>query len=813
MKILFYAINGIGLGHLNKMILTAKEVRSLRPDWSILFITNSDFTELLAKEKFQYIKLPLNDKDLVVSPLQKMIPLEDYNFFIMRALDFYKPQVIVYDAAFPSDMVRYAAQNGIGNVFVMRKDKEEKFLKMLDSQILDSFDYACLPYSKEEFAELGTSKKILRLIKRKKIELIGPLVRKSEKPAKKDGKFRILVSAGAGGWHDTKNFLQSAYGACCEIIKKGKDIECRIITGPYYDGSLTSSSSNIIVEKFSHEFSDILHNSTFIISQSGYNICNEIIEAKVPAILYPGFRLQEDTLGRAKRLERNGVAIRVKNPSEIMDAALSLYSNRKQLERMKANFRRITLKDGNKKLAGRIVGIAEEMIIADLRSNVRIPKNRKFNSIIFKGNTINEKAFGLIKLAKSRGFRIIQLHSNCNRLSSREFVRKLIDSGVNSFMIDFYSTNQKWHNSLIRIKNNFNNMIEAIGILDDEKAHLVANCTVTEKNYAHLYETVRKILALGIFQIQITIKSERDLGLGDAMIKLRKLRSMPKYLSRIVYFASTDNSPESVNLKKYYREMLNQNAIMIGNLIEKKKKLIEENKLREIFEEFDRKLNHYKGRFTQEYSASNSIEERISEADSKLNKTLRQKKGLWLYLKKHKSQIRRLANEKNAIMEKHKKLASKLKRLRPGINITKKKAASKTAGKYSHLISRQFRLEQLYDRFVKIPLSKIDASIELLEKSFEEKLKLAGILSSIRNMERKKEILKEDLRSHQNTKIKWLKRSIADIINEKEDLMKKSSVHKKFLAIDKKIEAYEKISSLLRSRLAPLEKSRIGEQK
>jgi len=80
MKILFYAINGIGLGHLNKTILVAKEVRKLRPDWQIMFLTNSKFTEVLDAEKFSCIVLPFNESNLLFKPHEKnYISYTDYN--------------------------------------------------------------------------------------------------------------------------------------------------------------------------------------------------------------------------------------------------------------------------------------------------------------------------------------------------------------------------------------------------------------------------------------------------------------------------------------------------------------------------------------------------------------------------------------------------------------------------------------------------------------------------------------------------------------------------------------------------------------
>ena len=58
MKILFHAVNGIGMGHLNRLLLIGKAIKSINSTVEINFITESKFTKPLYESKFEYTKLP-----------------------------------------------------------------------------------------------------------------------------------------------------------------------------------------------------------------------------------------------------------------------------------------------------------------------------------------------------------------------------------------------------------------------------------------------------------------------------------------------------------------------------------------------------------------------------------------------------------------------------------------------------------------------------------------------------------------------------------------------------------------------------------
>ena len=57
-RLLFYAVNGLGLGHVTRLLAIARAVRSLAPDSQILFLTTSEADWVIYREGFAAVKIP-----------------------------------------------------------------------------------------------------------------------------------------------------------------------------------------------------------------------------------------------------------------------------------------------------------------------------------------------------------------------------------------------------------------------------------------------------------------------------------------------------------------------------------------------------------------------------------------------------------------------------------------------------------------------------------------------------------------------------------------------------------------------------------
>ena len=65
MKILIHAINGVGLGHIIRTLEIAKALIKLRKDAEVIFVTNSQFPQIISDNGFKYYQLKLNTKQVL----------------------------------------------------------------------------------------------------------------------------------------------------------------------------------------------------------------------------------------------------------------------------------------------------------------------------------------------------------------------------------------------------------------------------------------------------------------------------------------------------------------------------------------------------------------------------------------------------------------------------------------------------------------------------------------------------------------------------------------------------------------------------
>lgn len=121
--------------------------------------------------------------------------------------------------------------------------------------------------------------------------------------------FDIIVSAGGGAVGAT--LVQAAIDAAALL----PDITswC-VITGPNlpsreFTAFSNQASANVSVERFRHDFPDLLCAAKLSISQAGYNTVNDILQAKCRALLVP-YSAQGETeqADRAGMLQRLGLA-------------------------------------------------------------------------------------------------------------------------------------------------------------------------------------------------------------------------------------------------------------------------------------------------------------------------------------------------------------------------------------------------------------------------------------------------------------------------------------------------------------------------
>tara|TARA_Y100000031_G_C8224219_1_gene387504 strand:- start:160 stop:1305 length:1146 start_codon:yes stop_codon:yes gene_type:complete len=377
-KILFYTANGVGLGHLRRSSLIAESVKEMDDKIDISFLTMSQEVSFLDELGIPYIKLKHLTDDLVRNRLgfEKAKKFNEKKF--LNLVRKYNPKIIVLDVylfgfSFPEIILSSYFKN-ITKVLILRKKDKEKFVEVLENkgEILNNFQRIILPHSKSELE--GTLSRLLlnNISKDPRFLISGPVFKKPNL-AKIDfcrKKYKIstkdfLITVGLGGGGELKA------GKCespLEIIKDFLDIypqlskaisnlKVIISTGPYFSDFKKKFSSRIEFVKFEKNFTELIKLSDLVISTAGYNICNEIIQAKLPAILIPLYRGDREQFERAYYLEKKGIAKVFENgsPNELLKL---IFNTKDNLDKMKLNFRKFSnWEQGNNKAAKEILDL------------------------------------------------------------------------------------------------------------------------------------------------------------------------------------------------------------------------------------------------------------------------------------------------------------------------------------------------------------------------------------------------------------------------------------------------------------------------
>src|SRR5207248_3409922 len=103
-RILFYAVNGLGLGHVTRLLAIARKLRVLMPEAEIVFLTSSEAEDVIFREGFAAFKVPSKtirmDAHIRPSTYSRMVQTVTLNL-----LAAFHPHILVVDT-FPAGAIQ-----------------------------------------------------------------------------------------------------------------------------------------------------------------------------------------------------------------------------------------------------------------------------------------------------------------------------------------------------------------------------------------------------------------------------------------------------------------------------------------------------------------------------------------------------------------------------------------------------------------------------------------------------------------------------------------------------------------------------------
>ena len=154
MRFSYYAINGIGLGHLARTISIARALGNKGHDH--LFLTSSPATQLLDKESLPYIQFP-SDHHLA----EKTLALKDKTYsrllqgIVSTTINSFDPHVFIVDTLPTGNRGELAqlAASARRSVFILREQRKQPAAETVAA--INHYDRILIPHEENQTRIIG----------------------------------------------------------------------------------------------------------------------------------------------------------------------------------------------------------------------------------------------------------------------------------------------------------------------------------------------------------------------------------------------------------------------------------------------------------------------------------------------------------------------------------------------------------------------------------------------------------------------------------------------------------------------------------
>lgn len=313
LRIVNYAVNGSGVGHLTRLVAINRWVRryaayaGFRPE--VYFLSSSEADGLLFAERFASFKLP--SKTVVRDAgLDKLAYLALAKQWVWHSLGLLRPDLLVVDT-FPRgsfgellsalDLVRRRA-------FVYRPLKEEIASRPDFQAMLPLYDAIVVPDDAAAAPVIAPAairarvRHVGPVAVRERVELRGREAVRAElgvDPAR----LAVYVTAGGGGDPDGERRLH----AVIDALEPDPSLHLIVGAGPLYRGRRRAGPRLTWLERA--QAAELMAAFDLAISAAGYNSFFELMHLGVPAALIPQEKIADEQDARAARAVAAGAAV------------------------------------------------------------------------------------------------------------------------------------------------------------------------------------------------------------------------------------------------------------------------------------------------------------------------------------------------------------------------------------------------------------------------------------------------------------------------------------------------------------------------
>jgi len=330
-RVLFYAVNGLGLGHVTRLLAIGRKLRTISPDAEILYFTSSEAEDVIFREGFAAFKVPSKTlrSQARIRPATYARTLQTVTLNLMAA---FHPHVLVVDT-FPAGTLQEllpVLRWDTRNVFVFRVQRPEAARSTLMQNALRLYDLIIVPHTQGE-VDLPIPEGCDSL-------WTGPiLIRDRDDTLARDEARRRLglpaegpilyLSFGGGG--DTA--MDTALAVAVEALA-GNGVHLAVAQAPLYRGVVPQLEGMTIVDHY--PMAEMFPAFDAAISAAGYNSTMELMHHGIPTALVPFPRQVDDQRARAQALAEAGAALCIDelNTDALQQAASVLLDTQRAAE-------------------------------------------------------------------------------------------------------------------------------------------------------------------------------------------------------------------------------------------------------------------------------------------------------------------------------------------------------------------------------------------------------------------------------------------------------------------------------------------------
>ena len=323
MRLLFYAVNKVGLGHAVRLSILQKAVRR-EPGVRCAFFTDSDHVSGLFSCAGTEARIPPR------ASMAQRAHWIDRGF--TDAIDRVQPDVVICDTYWPQSPMAVLRATGVRTVLLMRL-MNARIMPGRVRTAMEAFDTVLIPHHPSEIAwTFSDSRRAIDFLRSQPTGFVGPIARHARTPSSSNA---VIFTVGGGGeWpgagrrNRIPTYLEAFFEAAGRLIQRGHPKPV-LAVGPLFDvdGRFASRFTLLRTKNLYRHFGE----GTVVVSRGGYNTCWEAVAASSRLVLCGSHQSEEDVDARCRFLDHERLGRRVKlSAKAIVEAIERPWSGRER---------------------------------------------------------------------------------------------------------------------------------------------------------------------------------------------------------------------------------------------------------------------------------------------------------------------------------------------------------------------------------------------------------------------------------------------------------------------------------------------------